>query len=317
MKAIMYHYVRPYNPSYHNLKHLDINDFKLQLDYFENEFGFLSKNEFAESLQTGRKASGIILTFDDALSCHYDHVLPELIRRGLWGIFYIPTKYYVKASLLDVHKIHILLGKYESKEIYNKLRTLTNESQFDSNHIDEFRKLTYQTQDNDNYTLLVKRTLNYFIDYKYKALVLDGLMDYFLDDRAKEEEQFYLNKDQLLEMEEQGMMIGSHTETHPVLSRLSKKEQFREINNSFLYLERIGLRMPTKTFCYPYGGFHSFNSDTEDILNQIGVDFSFNVEQRDINSSDLAERKQALPRYDCDQFEHGQVRERFPSIGLR
>ena len=46
MKAIMYHYVRPqteYQPDYY---YLDVDDFRSQLDYFEEEFGFVSKAEF-------------------------------------------------------------------------------------------------------------------------------------------------------------------------------------------------------------------------------------------------------------------------------
>ena len=42
------------------------------------------------------------------------------------------------------------------------------------------------------------------------------------------------------------------------------------------------------------------------------VDFSFSVEQRDINAHDLIHKKQALPRYDCNQFPFGQA-----SMGLK
>ena len=36
MKAVMYHYVRPYDKKYPFFKNLHIDDFKLQLDYFDN-----------------------------------------------------------------------------------------------------------------------------------------------------------------------------------------------------------------------------------------------------------------------------------------
>ena len=42
MRAIMYHYIREFDPSLPNFKFLDINDFKKQLDWFENTFGFVS-----------------------------------------------------------------------------------------------------------------------------------------------------------------------------------------------------------------------------------------------------------------------------------
>ena len=42
MKAIMYHYVRPFDSEYPYLKNLDINNFKKQLDFFEQEYGFFN-----------------------------------------------------------------------------------------------------------------------------------------------------------------------------------------------------------------------------------------------------------------------------------
>jgi hypothetical protein len=76
----------------------------------------------------------------------------------------------------------------------------------------------------------------------------------------------------------------------------------------FEFLEDIIQNNEFKTFCYPYGGFHSFNDLTEKILSENNCQCSFNVEHRDINSNDLINRKQALPRYDCNCFKHGQVR---------
>ncbi|MGK4569285.1 hypothetical protein [Flavobacterium sp. 3HN19-14] len=47
MKAVMYHYVRPFDPEMPYFKNLDIEDFEKQLDFFEAEFGFVSKADFS------------------------------------------------------------------------------------------------------------------------------------------------------------------------------------------------------------------------------------------------------------------------------
>ena len=62
-----------------------------------------------------------------------------------------------------------------------------------------------------------------------------------------------------------------------------------------------------KTFCYPYGGFHTFTNLTEDILRKEGVKFAFNVESRDIDLNDLQSRPLALPRYGCNEFTFGKA----------
>jgi hypothetical protein len=92
------------------------------------------------------------------------------------------------------------------------------------------------------------------------------------------------------------------------MSRLDEKEQQFQIESSFQFLEKITAPLTLKTFCYPYGGFHSFNETTERLLDKNDCLFSFNLEQRDIIKSDLLIRPQALPRFDCNQFKYGKVR---------
>lgn len=304
----MYHYVRPYNSDYPWFKNLDISDFKKQLDFFEKQYGFVSKENFKKSLKNGIPSKGIILTFDDGLFCHYEYVFKELKKRNLWGIFYVPTKPYQEKKILDVHRIHLLLGKYNSIKVYEFLNTILKDEFLDKTKIEEFNELTYSTQQNDHYTLLVKRILNYFISYEYRIYIIDKLMDNFFPNEEEIISRFYLKESEIVEMNNAGMVIGSHTVNHPVMSRLSITDQENEIKNSFKFLNKILGDIELKTFCYPYGGFHSFTKNTEDLLFENNCHFSFNVEQRDIESIDLKLRKQALPRYDCNQFKFGQVR---------
>jgi peptidoglycan/xylan/chitin deacetylase (PgdA/CDA1 family) len=304
----MYHYVRPFNPEYPNFKHLHIDDFRKQLDFFKKQYGFVKKEDFKNCFSSKTPQKGVVLTFDDGLSCHYDYVFQELKSRGLWGIFYISTQPFTEHKLLDVHRTHLLLGKYSSKEIYQYLKSITDESMFDEKKIAEFREFTYKRQNNDEFTLLVKRLLNYFVAYEFRDKLLDNLMQQFIPDEKEILKRYYLTEDQILEMHRAGMIIGSHTVNHPVMSRLNEKEQEYQISASFDYLQSIVKTFEQKTFCYPYGGFHSFTCATEKILERHQCLYSFNVEQRDIESSDLQGRPQALPRYDCNQFEFGQVR---------
>ena len=78
MKAIMYHYVSPKLDEFPNLNRLDLDSFIKQLDYFNDKYGFISQNDFLESIIEGKKNDGVILTFDDGLLCHYQYVFHEL-----------------------------------------------------------------------------------------------------------------------------------------------------------------------------------------------------------------------------------------------
>ena len=308
MKSIMYHYVRPYDPKLPDLKHLHFDDFKLQLDFFESTYGFVTKEEFQNSLTTGKPSQGVILTFDDGLSCHYDFVFKELKSRNLWGIFYVPTKVYTENKMLDVHRIHLLLGIHNGETVYQHLMKLITDDMLPDMLVNEFRELTYRHQVNDNYTNLVKRILNYYISYDFREEILDSLMSALVPEDVRKPEIFYATPVQLKEMHNSEMIIGSHTVNHPVLSKLTIDKQKAEITDSFVVLHDICGDLKMKTFCYPYGGFHSFTDDTEQILDKEQCLFSFNVEHRDITQQDLTKRKQALPRYDCNQFQFGQCR---------
>jgi len=121
-----------------------------------------------------------------------------------------------------------------------------------------------------------------------------------------------MTTEEIKTMHDGGMIIGSHTINHPVMARLSLQKQEYQIVKSFEFLEKIKASLPSlRTFCYPYGGFHSFTDETEKLLTDNQCVFSFNVEQRDINADDIAKRPQALPRYDCNQFKYGQVRNKY------
>jgi peptidoglycan/xylan/chitin deacetylase (PgdA/CDA1 family) len=308
MKAVMYHYVRKFNNRFPYFKNLDVEDFEKQLNYFEEVYGFVSRDEFVLCLQTGFVPKGVILTFDDGLKDHFRYVLPVLMKKKLWGIFYVPTMIYQNREYLDVHKIHLLLGRQRSATLYARLMELIDDSMLTHGSVKEFKELTYTEQVNDDLTMMIKRTLNYYIGYAYRHQILEALMNEFLPEGKDLFDSFYLSPNELKIMQAKGMVIGSHTISHPVMSKLSLAEQKEEVENSFSLLENFLGRPEIKTFCYPYGGFHSFTKETEDLLTANQCLFSFNVEHRDIGQDDLLYRPQALPRYDCNYFPYGECR---------
>lgn len=301
----MYHYVRPYDPTYPYFRYLDVDDFTRQLEFLGNHYGFLGQEEFLECVSEARPSRGVVLTFDDGFVDHSQHVLPELKRLGLWGIFYIPTAPLTTPRILDVHRIHLLLGRYGGQEIADTLNGLLRNEMLTPGLADEFGNSTYVQQDNEASVNFVKRTLNYFIDIMYRTSVIDDLMSIYFSNEGELLQSVYMSKAALLNMHEEGMTLGSHSVNHLVMSRLTLQDQEVEIKESFSMLETITGNLPFKTFCYPYGGFQTFSLETESLLERASCRFSFNVESRDISQMDLAERRHALPRFDCNEFPYG------------
>ncbi len=311
MKSFMYHYIRSGDADLPWFRYLHTDNFKKQLDLFQEQYYFISADEWKEVVKHRKiQQNAAILTFDDGLKDHYA-VAKELEERGLWGVFYIPTGFYERKKLLDVHRIHMLIGKYGGACILSELEHLISEDIVQDKYIDKFQNVTYKRQDNDEATKQVKQLLNYFISNEQKIIILDALMEKLFEDEARLCEEYYLTHQEIEEMHEMGMVIGAHSVSHPVLSKLERHEQEKEIIGSFNYLEEILGAFKMKTFCYPYGGDHSFNEDSLNILEEGNALFSFSVEQRDITQEDLRNRLQGLPRYDCNQFPYGKA-----SIGV-
>lgn len=314
MKAVMYHYVQQYKDERPYLKFLNFSDFQKQLNLFDAKFGFVTKEQFVESLERGRPCNGVILTFDDSLRCHYQYVYPELKKRGLWGIFYVPTSVYSDNALLDVHKIHLLLSRVKPEDVLHQLNFFLEDNDLPDRKREEYRTQTYLNYKKSYLEKEVKRILNYYLDYNRRDMIFNKLFKHFNIQQDATVSEYYMQTRELKEMHQNGMLIGSHTVNHPVMSKLSAEEQRFEIKESFKFIENAVGSTATKTFCYPYGGFASFTQETEKILDEEQCLFSFNVEARDIDSDDLKYRKQALPRYDCNQFEYGQCYDFNPTI---
>jgi hypothetical protein len=234
-------------------------------------------------------------------------VLTELVKRGVSAFFFVSTGWYKHQKMLSVHRIHLLLGRYGGVKILSLLQTILTKDMISEEQQQHFENNTYPNQQNDEATLSVKRLLNFFIKNEYVPIVLDSLFERLGIDENKEGNDFYLSKAEIKEMHEAGMIIGSHTENHPVLSKLSFEEQAKEIQLAADYFTTdLHINRPN-SFCYPYGYAGTYNDDSKRALTSNGFDCAFVVDARDVAAADLIDNPLTLPRYDCNMFPHGQV----------
>jgi peptidoglycan/xylan/chitin deacetylase (PgdA/CDA1 family) len=74
----------------------------------------------------------------------------------------------------------------------------------------------------------------------------------FLNSSVTRQRFLTLTADQLKQLAASGMMIGSHTLTHPILSHTRAEAAWREISESRVALERV-LDAPVAALAYPFG----------------------------------------------------------------
>lgn len=306
-KAIMYHYIRDESDFMPNLKYLHIEDFKKQLDYFEKEYGFVKKEDWESFIiNKTEPPKGVVLTFDDGLIDHYKFVLPILKEKKLWGIFFVCTDPLNKKNILNVHKIHYLLWRYSSKEIYEKMEELLSVANIPSPFVKTNKIQAYANYTMDRYSMMIKQ-INYLHDKKLQNFLLDGLLKHFHQSYTSIWINIYMDINQIKEIKDAGNIIGGHSKSHPLLARLSDDELEKEVITSNEALE-VMLKSKIECFCYPYGVDDSYSDKVEEKLKQIGMKYAFCIDSQDITKSDILLNNYKLPRYDCTAFEYGKPR---------
>jgi len=109
------------------------------------------------------------------------------------------------------------------------------------------------------------------------------------------EKHLMLSWDEVRAMYQNGISFGSHTCTHPILSKASADRVRREIVDSKLAIE-INLRCKVQTFAYPVGRSQDFDDRTKSLLKEAGfrcaVTTRFGV---NLPNQDLFELRRATP----------------------
>ncbi|MDD3288268.1 MAG: polysaccharide deacetylase family protein [Alphaproteobacteria bacterium] len=307
MKAIMYHYICPPPVDRPYATHLSSDNFCKQLDYFKQTDRFIASDEFDDIINSRIPVpdDGIVLTFDDGLKDHSQFVFPELLKRGLWGFFFVPTAIFTGSGLLAVHRIHYLLGRYGGSAIMEKMIGDEYLAPF-LEKPSKFYQTTYRYQDNDEATVAVKRILNYVAPPFVRDAWLTKIMLELCDENQIKKD-YYFTKEDMISMHAAGMIIGGHTVAHPVLGNLCLDEQRREIEDSLACLRGILGEKSVESFSFPYGRKATYTDETLQLLKDAECRYSFAVEHRNITAEDISNNILALPRWDCNQFSYGQL----------
>ncbi len=91
---------------------------------------------------------------------------------------------------------------------------------------------------------------------------------------ARRERFSILNSQELRELVKQGMSVGSHTLSHPILSQQSTEDAWKEISESRILLEKA-IAQPVWALAYPFGDPASVGSRDMLMAQQAGFQCAF------------------------------------------
>lgn len=307
MDVVTYHYVRPETAAppagYY---HLPLEQFRAQLDHFAETRTFVSRSTFFDCLRGSQAppADGVVLSFDDGLADHYRWVWPELERRGLWGVFFVPTDPLVGDRRLAVTRVHTLVANHPGDELLAAAREVLAER--DATSEPAASDGMYAGRDTAASVRAFKTLLNQRVPYEHLPAVLDELERRFAptDAHGVDTADLYLTAGELGQLSTD-MVVGAHSVSHPVLARLSPADQRAEIRRSKRDLAALA-DGDVDLFAYPYGGEDSYTALTRELVESAGFEAAFTTESGSITAAGVEDSSLALPRRDCTEFAHGE-----------
>jgi len=248
--------------------------FRAHSEFLQREFDVVSTEELIDLEARGALAGGryAAITFDDGYRDNYEHAFPVLKALGLPATFFIPTDFIgatripwwdeiawmIRRSTIDTLK----MPHWDSSEVVSR-----------DDMGETLRRIIKRLKQRDGVSM----------DEKLASLrTLTGVT--WCSETAP---RIFMTDEELREMSDAGMQIGSHTCSHAILSHLDDDQQILEIQRSREKLAAL-IQKPVRTFAYPVGGASAFTNRTVEHVRNAGYELGFTFMggiNRDLKSS--------------------------------
>jgi len=300
----MYHYTRDLKHSrYPNIKGLDLDLFKQQLNFFEQNFSVVRMEDVIEAVNGGNELpdNALLLTFDDGYIDNFTVAFPLLMEHGMQGSFFIPGKTFTENVLLDVNKIHFVLASAPIEQLVLDLKSLIKESVSNYPDIpsyDELYKIYAKDERfDDKNTIFCKRILQTVLPEElrneFSSILFEKYVGFSESDFSHE---LYMNHDQIRLMKNSGMFIGIHGYDHYWLANLSEDQMHKDIDQALEVMDKF-IDRNAWVMNYPYG---NYNEAVISHIKDNGCVLGLTTEVRVVDL--LSDDRYKFPRLDCNDF---------------
>ncbi len=303
LTIIMYHYVRPIkNSHFPNIKGLELEGFRRQLDFLEDKFSIVSAEQVISAVKGGvtLPENSCWLTFDDGFKDNLIWVLPELKRRDIQGSFFVPAEPVIERILLDVHAIQFILASAgDLTLLVEDLSTLCLQNGIAPQQFEHLWN-TYATSGryDSREAVFTKRLLQFALPKPIRGDFIPILFERYVGVSQKSlADELYLSINDVEALVADGMYVGSHGYSHLWMNRESQDSQKSEILRSLNFLRGVGSDTSNWIMCHPYG---AYNQGTIEILLELGcsVGITTEVGMANLDTHNALE----LPRFDTNNF---------------
>ncbi len=289
VQILAYHRVNDDHDRY--FSGMPLEAFRKQMEYLADNFNVCSLEEAVERMtRKDVPDNTVVITFDDGYRDNYLSAFPILKDLSIPATIFLATDAIGSQRILWHDRVFsafrrtrvmVLDGFGNYSQRY--LLSTVEEKLFAQG---EFLKFLWSLDDHEK---------TFWIDFLVEKLEVTD---------RKEMPGLMLSWEEVKIMHESGISFGSHTVTHPILSKLSVDRARQEIQESKTVIEHQ-LRTPIRTFAYPNGRKDDFNESIKNLLKDAGYACALTT-QFGTNESDedLFELRRATP-WDLDIYTFG------------
>ena len=194
----------------------------------------------------------VVVTFDDGFRNVLTHAAPVLHRLGIPATLFVATDFVYRGEMLWPDRLMgaLALTRERGIEVAWNHRTHTLDVSSDERKIEANAQLlaVLKALPQAERLVLLKQVIDRLgVETSRLASAWDGFRP--------------LDPEELRRLPELGVSVGSHTCSHPIMSRLAPADARRELEESKRLIEG-STGAPCLEFAYPNGGPDDFNQET-------------------------------------------------------
>ena len=240
--------------------------FEQQIIELKNHFTIINTVELSRMIEHDEIVDGrfALITFDDGYLDNFTEALPILKKHQVTAVFYLTTDLLEPCRVTWWDEIAYLLRK--SHGMVYQLPNGILEYKLEKGNIDKIiQRIMSDIKQTKNLSVL---TALKDIRSKFPAARTELLA---------EDYELFMSWEHAKELLTNGMEIGSHTLTHPILAQLNMEQQKLEISESKTMLEER-LHCTINSIAYPVGRYYCYNAKTFEYTSEAGYKIGFNNE---------------------------------------
>lgn len=230
--------------------------FRRQLEYLAERFRVWSLEDAVRAMFDGDLPDNVVvITFDDGYRDNFVNGFPIVKELSLTATIFLATESIGSGKILWHDRVF---------RAFNTTRRTT---------LDGFgpTSATYSIAGRRQRAEAMRCVLGFLkrLNPEERGAWIDRLVEGLAVEDPGTVPGLMLSWDDIREMSAEGISFGSHTATHPILSRLSHNEARAEIVDSKRAIEdRLGI--PVNSFAYPNGKQEDFTQGTKQLLAEAG-----------------------------------------------